>query len=535
MTENEEKLYYNGEILTLEDDLYVEALLVCNGIIKALGKKEDVIKIANKKATFVDLQGKTLMPSFMDAHSHFSGYAASLTQVDLSETINFKEINERIQSFIIKNHIKKGQWIQATGYDQNLLKEKVHPTKDVLDQVTPDNPLVIKHASGHMGVFNSFALEKLDIHNDTEALEGGKIEKINGQITGYIEEAAFMNYITKLPMISNEEFVDSFMRAQTIYASYGITTIQEGYFVEQLLPIYQYLIESNQLKLDIMLYMDINHAAYLKENLYACLNRYKNHVKVKGYKTFLDGSPQGRTAWMRTPYLEDEKNYYGYGTQKDEEIYEKICYAMNDHMQLLVHCNGDAACNQYIGQYEKALQLFDLQIFRDLRPVIIHAQFLGLDQLEQVKKLGMIPSFFVDHVYYWGDVHIQNFGLDRARSISPAASAQKKGIVYTFHQDSPVIEPDMLHTIWTAVNRLTKENVILGKEQRITTLDAIKAVTCNAAYQYYEEDCKGTLKIGKNADFVILDQNILKVNPMQIKDIRVVETIKDGNTIFNQD
>ena len=133
-----------------------------------------------------------------------------------------------------------------------------------------------------------------------------------------------------------------------------------------------------------------------------------------------------------------------------------------------------------------------------------------------------------------GDVHIKNYGMERASKISLAKSAQDKGILYTFHQDSPVIEPNMLETIWCAVNRITKNGVLLGEEERVSPLDALKAVTKNAAYQYFEEDIKGTLKEGKLADLVILDKNILKVDPMEIKDIQVLETIKEGETIFKK-
>src|SRR5699024_9535879 len=256
-----------------------------------------------------------------------------------------------------------------------------------------------------------------------------------------------------------------------------------------------------------------------------------NHVKMGGYKTFLDGSPQGRTAWLRKPY-EGEETYCAYGTQSDEEIKDKLEKALRENMQILAHCNGDKACQQYIEQYKLAKE--ETGSNNDIRPVIVHAQLLSQDQLDEVKALNMIPSFFVAHVYHWGDIHIKNFGMERARKISLLKSAQDKGIFYTLHQDAPVIEPDMLETIWCAVNRITKNGVSLGEEERISPLYAIKAVTKNAAYQYFEEDIKGTIKEGKLADLVILDKNILKVEPMEIKDIQVLETIKEGETIFKK-
>ena len=278
--------------------------------------------------------------------------------------------------------------------------------------------------------------------------------------------------------------------------------------------------------------MDIAKADELKEKFANCLNKYDNHVKMGGYKTFLDGSPQGRTAWMRTPYLGEKENYYAYGTQSDEELEAKLELALKENMQILVHCNGDAACEQYINQYTLAKK--KIKSTNEIRPVIIHAQLLDRDQLDRVKDLNMIPSFFIAHVYHWGDIHIKNFGMERASRISLAKDALNKEILFTFHQDAPVIEPNMLETIWCAVNRITKNGVLLGADERIPAIEALKAVTKNAAYQSFEEDIKGTIKEGKLADLVILDKNILKVEPMEIKNIQVLETIKEGESIFKK-
>lgn len=527
-----EKLYFNGDILTLEDELYVEAVLVKNGKVYKVGNKEDLIKEASKDVELIDLEGKTLMPSFIDSHSHFSGYASSFSQVDLSEATNFDEIYEAIKRFIKKNNVPTGKWIQADGYDQNFLAEKAHPTKELLDKAAPNNPIVAKHKSGHMGVLNSMGIKELEITIDTPNPEGGVIEKKDGKVTGYLEETAFVQYVQEIPIVSNEEFMGNLIKAQNAYTSYGITTVQEGYVVELLAGIYEYLIQAKLLKIDLVGYLNIDNSEVLKQKFANCIQKYNNHVKIGGYKTFLDGSPQGRTAWMRTPYQGEEEDYCAYGTQKDEEIEGKLEKALKENMQILVHCNGDRACEQYIEQYKIAKEKTGLN--NNIRPVIIHAQLLGEDQLDDVKALNMIPSFFVGHVYHWGDIHIKNFGMERASKISLLKSAQDKGILYTLHTDAPVIEPNMIETIWVAVNRITKSGVLLGPEERVTPLDAIKAVTINAAYQYFEEDIKGSIKEGKLADLVILDKNILKVDPMEIKNIQVLETIKEGETIYKK-
>lgn len=527
-----QKLYFNGDILTLEENLYEEAVLIKDGKIHKVGKKEDLLKEAGEDVELIDLEGKTLMPSFIDPHSHFSGYASSFTQVDLTEATSFEEIGDAIKRFIDKNNIPEGKWIQANGYDQNYLEEKIHPTKELLDKVSPNNPIVAKHKSGHMGVLNSRGIKDLGITMDTKSPEGGVIEKKDGQVTGYLEESAFVQYVQEIPLVSNEEFMETLIKAQNAYAGYGITTVQEGFVVDLLADIFQYLIHAKMLKIDLIGFLDINNSDLLKQKFSNCLKKYDNHVKMGGYKTFLDGSPQGRTAWMRTPYLGEEKDYYAYGTQKDEEIESKLEQALNENMQMLVHCNGDAACEQYIKQYRVAKE--KTKSTNEIRPVIIHAQLLAKDQLDDVKALNMIPSFFVAHVYHWGDIHIKNYGLERASEISLLKSAQDKGILYTLHQDAPVIEPNMLETIWCAVNRITKNGVLLGANERVQPLDALKAVTINAAYQYFEEDTKGSIKEGKLADLVILDKNILKVDPMEIKNIQVLETIKEGETIFKK-
>lgn len=530
--QGKEKLFFNGDILTLEDELYAKAVLVIDEKINKVGEKSELLKLVSDNVELIDLEGKTLIPAFIDPHSHFSGYASSFTQIDLSEASSFDDISDAIKIFIKKNNLESGKWIQAIGYDQNELAESQHPSKELLDKAAPNNPVIVKHKSGHMGVVNTMGLKDLGITIDTPDPQGGLIGKKDGELTGYLEENAFFENLEKLPMISNEEFMENLIKAQNAYAGYGIATAQEGFIIEALADILNYLRESNILKIDLIGFLDILNADILKPKFDTCFKQYDNHFKIGGYKTFLDGSPQGRTAWMRTPY-EGEKDYYAYGTQKDSEIQASLEKALNENAQILVHCNGDAACQQYIEQYKVAKE--KTKSTNDIRPVIIHAQLLDRDQLDEVKKLNMIPSFFLAHVFHWGDIHINNFGMERASRISLAKDALEKGILFTLHQDSPVIEPNMIETIWCAVNRLTKDGILLGEDERISPLDALKAVTKNVAYQYFEEDCKGSLKCGKLADLVILDKDILKVDPMEIKNIQVLETIKNGETIFKKE
>ena len=520
-----EKIYINGDFLTLEED-NIEAIYIKDNRIKKVGTKKDILNLKSNETEIVDLNGKTIMPSFVDSHSHFFAVANNLLQVSLEGAKNINEIQEKLLKYKEENNIEKGKWILANGYDNNILEEKRHINKQEIDKILPDNPVVIQHKSGHNGIFNSMGLKLLNITENTQSPEGGKIEKINGKLTGFLEENAFIENIKKVPMPEIEDLVKMVGKAEKKYASYGITTVQEGMFTKELIPIYKKIVNDNKLTLDVIAFMDVKAKNEIEYSFSKNIRRYKNRFKIRGIKIFLDGSPQARTAWMRTPYIDDE-NHFGYSTMSDKQVKEALTLAYKENLQILAHCNGDMAAQQYIncikdieGNIEK------------LRPVLIHGQLLGIDQLKEIKKLGIIPSYFISHIYYWGDIHIKNFGIERADKISPAGSSIKNNIIFTFHQDSPVIEPNMLETIWCAVNRKTKNGILLGKEEKIEVINAIKALTINAAYQYSEENEKGSIKEGKLADLIILDKNPIKVEKEKIKEIKILETIKEGKTIY---
>ena len=497
-------LFENGTIRTLErNSPDAQALLVRNGRIAAVGGRTAVEDQTGIDVRRVDLAGRTLLPAFLDAHSHFTAVANQFLQVSLEGCTSWADMQDRIRDYIRRERIPAGQWVTAQGYDHNLLSERRHPDRLCLDAAAPDNPVVICHQSGHMGVFNTAALERLGVTAQTPAPAGGVIGRENGTLTGYMEENAFLEFQKRVPMRPLESFLAAYRKAQDLYASYGITTVQEGLLRRELVPLYQALLADGSLKLDVVAYGDPEGAEAARQAFPESVRQYHRRFKLGGYKMFLDGSPQGRTAWLRRPY-QGEQEYRGYGTLTDAEVLDMVRRAGTDGMQLLAHCNGDAACAQYLAALDAAAREgVDLAA---LRPVMIHAQLLGRDQLPEVRRLGVIPSFFVAHVYHWGDVHLENLGPGRAEAISPAGSAAEQGIPFTFHQDAPVIRPDMLETVWCAVNRVTRQGRVLGREERVDVRTALEAVTVHAAYQYFEETDKGTLAPGKQADLVILDR-----------------------------
>ncbi len=519
------KILFNANVITMENNLYSEAILIEDGIIKDVGTNEKILEKKDENTEIIDMKKKTILPAFIDPHSHFSAVANSYLQVSLNNCKSFEEIKDRILKYIKENNIKENEWLIASGYDHNNLKEQKHPKKDFLDSFVPNNPVVMQHQSGHVGTFNTMALELLGVNNTTPQIEGGVIEKENESPTGYMEELAFVKYLKMVPMPSIDKLLEGYEKAQNKYLSYGITTLQEGYMSKELLPLYKALIASKKLKVDVVGYPDYASIEEFKNEFPKSYKEYNEHFKIDGLKMILDGSPQGRTAWMKTPYV-GEKEYKGYPNMKAEDIEKNIKYAKENNLQILAHSNGDAAAEEFIDICEKVGNV------EKIRPVIIHAQLITDEELEKAKKLGLIPSFFVAHVYYWGDTHIKNFGLDRASKISPVKIAINNDMIYTLHQDSPIIEPNMLETIWCAVKRQTKEGKILGKDERISVIQALKGVTINAAYQYFEENEKGSIKKGKIADLVVLDIDPLKTEIDKIRNIKVLETIKSGKTLY---
>lgn len=418
--------------------------------------------------------------------------------------------------FESKNNIQAGNWIIGSGYDHTSLQEKSHPTKQMLDVEFPKTAVVIQHKSGHFGVFNTTALKNIGFDGKDK--------------NGYLEENEYITAMKKIPLPDSKQLISAYKKAMDSYASYGITTIQEGMMIRQMLPLYQMLIQNKLLSLDVVGYPQISDEKEVYTAFHEHSKEYLSNFRLGGYKIILDGSPQGKTAWMKTPYA-GTKDYYGVSSMQSEEVENAIKKAVADGRQILAHCNGDAAVEQFLNAAESAVKPHEFEL---IRPVIIHGQLLAKNQLARTKKLGIIPSFFVAHCYYWGDTHIQNFGFDRAAQICPAGSALHNNILFTFHQDTPVVKPNMLETVQCAVTRETKNGVILGSDERISVYEALKAVTINAAYQYGEEKTKGSIAIGKKADFIIMDANPLEIKPENIKKISILETYKSGTCIYKK-
>lgn len=538
------KLYYNGNIITVnESQPYADALLIANGKIQAVGTLEDISAWVDEETQKCDLMGKTLLPGFIDGHGHIcqpSGVASLLYPPPIGEVDSIEKLLSVISDAISKKEILDNGWYVGIGYDNFLFEGNRHPTRDELDSISTEIPICIFHISGHIGVANSKALELAGFNNNSQAPEGCILYRDeNGRLTGVMEEATVQRVMRPRAIkgLTKESLKKSFINSQKLYASFGFTTVQEGRTSEWMVDLLESL--KDDIMLDIMVYPYIGKM-HEGKRLTTCSvgSQIENHIKFAGVKLVLDGSPQGKTAWLSEPYYQvpesKSSDYQGYPVYTDEEVFNFCKRAVENNWQMLVHCNGDSAGDQFLNAYEKVLK-DNNENRTTLRPVMIHAQTVREDQLERMRELGMMVSFFNDHVYYWGDYHLASvLGPERGRRISPLRSAEKRGIIFTLHNDMPVTPPNAIFNIHNAVNRRTRGGKMCGPEYSVDVMEAIRAVTIYGAYQYFDENIKGSIEIGKYADLVILNKNPLEVDAQDIQNIQVVETIKEGKTIYKR-
>jgi predicted amidohydrolase YtcJ len=539
--ENSATVYFGGDILTMVGDApgYVDALVVKDGIIEYSGESTKAMEIAGEGHKMINLQGKTLLPGFIDGHAHFAGFSAQAIGAQIlpppdAGANNIPALIEILKDWNTPENRALTGWIFGMGFDDSVLDEKRFPTKEDLNKVSTEFPILVIHISGHFASLNTKGLELLGITAESKDPEGGLIRRMpnSQEPNGVLEELAAIPYYSKAITPASEEALLKFMTAgQDMALSYGYTTAQEGRAMEQHELLAQFA-EKNFWKLDIVSYIDYAFAQHMESKWYT--KDYQNHYRIGGMKLTLDGSPQGRTAWRTIPYLLPPdgaaKDYLGYpAIPNDADVSAIYETAFKNNYQILTHANGDAAMDQMIRTMKPMAEKYGNE---NRRNVLIHGQYIREDQLDSYKDLGVITSLFPLHTFYWGDWHKEIIGEELGNKISPVRSALNKGVKITIHTDAPVALPNLMRVVWTAVNRTSRSGTIIGENERLTPYEALKAITDWSAYQHFEEDSKGTLEKGKLADLVILDKNPLKVAPDTIKDIKVVETIKEGERMY---
>ena len=540
-----DSIYLGGPILTMNDaQPNAEAVAVRGGRIAAVGSRADMLKMKGTDTRVVDLQGKTMVPGFIDPHSHFSGVgmqaiAANLLPPPDGDNASIAQLQETLRKYMQSSPEPKALGIVlGFGYDESQLQEQRHPTRDELDAISTTLPILAFHQSGHFAALNSLALERAGITAGTPDPQGGVIRRRKGsqEPDGVVEENAFYMALSRLmPKLSDAQTSDWMKKSQDLYLQYGYTTAQDGRTDPNAMAASIAAAKAGVLKIDVVSYPDIltlGDSKVMESPYYG--RDYLQHLRIGGVKLVLDGSPQGKTAWLGQPYFKAPEgqpaNYVGYSVVPTDKANDMVTKAFQNGWQILVHANGDAAIDQFIGAVRVAGERVPGS---DRRPVLIHGQTLRKDQVVQLDTLGIFPSLFPMHTFYWGDWHRESvLGPERAENISPIGWVLARGMRFTSHHDAPVALPSTIRVLDSTVNRTTRTGRVLGAEHRTDPTTALKSMTLWAAYQHFEEDRKGSIEPGKLADFVVLSDNPVTMPRAQLSTLKVVQTIKEDKSLY---
>jgi predicted amidohydrolase YtcJ len=534
------QLFINAHVLTMNADTpLAEAVAVEGDRILAVGSNEAILALKNDSSIIHDLKGKTLIPGIIDAHGHFPGSGLVALTTDLSsppvgQVTNIPQLQEKLRQQAANT--PPGEWVIGFAYDDTLLSEKQHPTRAQLDAVSTEHPVLAIHVSGHMSVANSLGLEMAGYDENTPNPAGGIIVKdSNGQLTGLLEEKAHQELAYHAMDMSLIDFYHILNFATEEYASMGVTTAQSGAADASTI---QGLSMASKLglipfRLELWPYYDMLGEDILSGE-FDLEDFNSDRVRTRTIKIGADGSIQGFTGYLSHPYhtpFRGDEDYRGYPIMSREKLTDWVTRFHQAGFQMAIHGNGDAAIDDILYAFEQAQNEHPAE---DPRLILIHSQMARDDQLDKMKQLGVTPSFFSAHTYYWGDRHRDIFmGPERAMRMSPAYSAEERQLRYSVHLDTPVVPMNPMLLVWSTVNRLSSGDQVIGEEQRVPPMSALRAITIDAAWQIFKEEELGSIEVGKLADLVVLDGDPL-VNPEAIREIQVLQTFVGGVSIFKR-
>ena len=525
-------VFVDGEVYTFDsENSVVSSALVVDGKIAATGGTEAMLALAPKQARLVALDGRALLPGFVDAHSHFPVGVIEHLGVDLSATsalpvVNNDELLRRVERAV--ETTPAGQWILGFNYDNTVFPGGQHPTRQQLDDLSQKHPIYLRHISGHMGVANSIALEELQVDNNVPLHNHFVgIDIKTGELNGLLQEHAAPHLGKFLKHFSYLDLINAYRKTQREYLAEGITTAQNGIANLPTARLLRVLQRIRVLPMRVNAWVDHN-VAREREPL---ISRQYRQATVK---LIVDGSPQGMTAYLSTPYHNTQAHsadFRGAPLFTQAALTARVLFFHKAGYQIALHGNGDAAIDMIIEAIENAQEVDPRP---DARHILVHAQTIRQDQLNRLKSLPLTPSFFNSHTFFWGDWHREvTLGPQRAAFISPLASAKDAGLRFTLHSDAPVTPVSPLHLVWSAINRRTRSDVTLGAQERIDLISALRAITIDAAWQSYIDDDLGSIEAGKLADLIVLS-----ADPAAVDDVRTLSvdlTYIGGDLVYQRE
>lgn len=536
----EHRVFINGQVLSMDKGNRIfEAVATRGAYIDQLGTTEEVMAGVTESTIVTDLAGQTLLPGIVDAHGHFPGSGlyslfADLNSPPIGNVKSIADIQDRLAT--LAREKSDEEWVVGYSYDDTLIAEKRHPTRHDLDAVR-EGPVYIVHVSGHMGVANTRALELLGITAQSEDPVGGVIvREADGETpAGLLEETIHMEAAQRTMDFSQLEGFKMVLAASEEYAAQGVTTAQSGGVDASMGPVLLQLSTYGVIKSRVVVFPFAHLLGQdLLDGEFDVEAVSSDKAIVGPVKIVADGSIQGYTGYLSHPYhmpFKGDEEYRGYPTVPRDKLVEMVAEYHRAGIQLAIHGNGDASIDDILYAFELAQAEHPVE---DPRLIIIHSQMAREDQLVKMKELGVTPSFFSAHTYYWGDRHRDIFmGPERAARMSPTRSSENIGLRYSVHLDTPVVPMQPMQLMWSTVNRISTSGKVIGAEQRVSPMNAIRAMTIDAAWQVFQEDRIGSLESGKFADIIILDGDPL--TETDVRDLDVMETIVGGVTVFVRD
>jgi predicted amidohydrolase YtcJ len=535
------QVFINGDVLTMDADSRIAQALSARGeFIEAVGSTEEIMALVGADTTVIDLRGRTLLPGFIDAHGHFPGSGQKVIAADLGSPPigHITTMAELLAALKARAQtVSPGDLVSGFGYDDTLLAEQRHPTRAELDSVSGEHPVIATHVSGHMMVASSAALALVGIDASTPDPEGGVIGRRPGsrEPNGLLEETARLPMLEYMMDIGLLDVYRMMKWAGNEYAAIGVTTAQSGGTTPGLLQALSLFSKLGVIPMRMVAFaFEDQFGESLLNGEYDPQDYETPHMTAKVVKLVADGSIQGFTGYLSRPYHtphHGDSAYRGYAAIPREKLFEKVQALHQAGYQLAIHGNGDESIEDILDAFEAAQAAHPVD---DPRMILIHSQMARKDQIARMKALGITPSFFTAHTYYWGDRHRDIFmGPERAAVMSPSKWAQDNGLRFSSHLDTPVTPMLPLQAVWSQVHRITYGGDVLGPEQRISVMDALRAVTIDAAWQVFQEDNRGSLEPGKYADLVVLSGNPLD-DPMAMRELVVERTVVGGATIYRK-
>lgn len=531
-------IYLNATVVTMDETSpRAEAFGVMGDCFSCVGDSGSVKNWGGSEAEVVNLSGRIVLPGLIETHNHLSYFSLRMDHVDCSTPQN-KDIPQVLGQLRKRaEQTDKDGIVIGWGFDDTLVSDLRHLHRDELDSISTDHFILVTHTSGHLGYVNSRVLDTLKIDASTPDPEGGEIHRDDsGRATGLLKETALFALMDLVPKLTAAQIKPLLERAAAIANQSGVTSIHDAAIGmegngSEIVRAYRELARDGQL--NVRAYLTLIYTLYEQfDQLGMGTGFGSDRAQLGSIKLFQDGSIQGYTGWLSTAYhSRQDDGHVGKPIMDQKTLDDHVEKYHASGLQIAIHGNGDAAIESIITAVERAQEKCSR---KDPRHLLIHCQTVRDDQLARMKSCGLMPSFFVEHVYYWGDRHRDVFlGPERAARIDPLASCLKAGLPFTLHSDLPVTPMAPFHSIHTAVNRMTRNGELLGPDERISVHDALKAYTTWAAMAGFEEDKKGSIAPGKLADWIVVSDNPLTVDSEKLKEIKVLETVVGGRKVYS--